>query len=98
MNTDRDTIIKLAQEAGLEHRAAAEEFNSPYCDGVYLDDLERFAAIVEQHLIQQGYRQRKPLTDEDIDRIDACIDKFTPLREGKRLFARAVERAHGIKE
>jgi hypothetical protein len=43
-------------------------------------------------------QQRKPLTDEDIDRIDACIDKFTPLREGKRLFARAVERAHGIKE
>ena len=42
--------------------------------------------------------QRKPLTDEEIDRIDACIDKFTPLREGKRLFARAVERAHGIGE
>ena len=42
--------------------------------------------------------QRKPLTEEEIDRIDACIDKFILLKEGKRLFARAVERAHGIKE
>ena len=33
------------------------------------------------------------LTEQEIDRIDACIDKFIPLREGKRLFARAVERA-----
>jgi hypothetical protein len=40
--------------------------------------------------------QRKPLSEEEIDRIDACIDKFTPLREGKRLFARAIEQAHGI--
>jgi hypothetical protein len=42
--------------------------------------------------------QRKPLTDEEIRRIIACIDKFTPVREGMRQLARAIERAHGIGE
>ena len=43
---NRDDIIRMAREIGLEHREAAEELNSPYCDGIYLDDLERFAALV----------------------------------------------------
>ncbi len=30
----------------MEHREHADEVNSEYCDGVHLDDLERFAAFV----------------------------------------------------
>ena len=30
----------------MEHREHADEVNSEYCDGVHLDDLERFAALV----------------------------------------------------
>ena len=33
------------------------------------------------------------LTEDEIDLIDACINKLIPLSEGKRLFARAVEKA-----
>ena len=42
----REEIIRMAREAGLQHREAAEELYSPHCDGIYLDDLERFAALV----------------------------------------------------
>ena len=38
-------------------------------------------------------RTMVPLTEEEIDRIDACIDESTPLKEGKSLFARAIENA-----
>lgn len=44
----RNEIIRMAREIGLEYREAAEELNSPYCDGIYLDDLERFAAAIER--------------------------------------------------
>ena len=42
----REEIIRMAREAGLQHREAAEELYSPHCDGIYLDDLDRFAALV----------------------------------------------------
>ena len=42
----RDEIIRMAQEIGLDYKTSAEEFNSPYCDGIYFDDLECFAALV----------------------------------------------------
>ena len=42
----RDDIIRMAREAGMEHREHADEVNSEYCDGVHLDDLERFAALI----------------------------------------------------
>ena len=43
---NRDEIIRLAREAGLQHEEAAEEFFSLHYTGIYLDDLERFAALV----------------------------------------------------
>ena len=39
--------------------------------------------------------QRKPLTDEEIESINV---KFAGSRDLARLFARAIEAAHGIKE
>ena len=38
-------------------------------------------------------RTMVPLTEEEINRIDVCIDESTPLKEGKSLFARAIENA-----
>ncbi len=43
---NRDEIIRLAREAGLQHEEAAEEFFSLHYTGIYLDDLERFVALV----------------------------------------------------
>lgn len=44
----RDDIIRLAREAGLT--VCRDEW-------VFGEMLARFAALVEQHLISQGYRQ-----------------------------------------
>jgi hypothetical protein len=41
----RDDIIRLAREAGFEFKDRAEP------------RIERFAGLVEQHLISQGYRK-----------------------------------------
>lgn len=43
---NREDIIRMAQEAGMEFRENADEFNTAYCDGVHRDELERFAALV----------------------------------------------------
>ncbi len=42
----RDDIIRMAREAGMEYHEAVEEMHSPMTDGVWLEDLEDFAALV----------------------------------------------------
>jgi hypothetical protein len=75
----RDDIIRMAREAGMEHREHADEVNSEYCDGVHLDDLERFAALVAaaernklaQWMMTQGYATGHGDTTEDLlDELD----------------------------
>lgn len=43
---NRDDIIRMARETGMEYHKAIEEMHSPMTDGVWLEDLERFAALV----------------------------------------------------
>ena len=45
---NRDDIIKLTREAGMEFREHADEFNTAYCDGIHRDQLARFADLVAQ--------------------------------------------------
>jgi hypothetical protein len=75
----RDDIIRMAREAGMEHREHADEVNSEYCDGVHLDDLERFAALVAaaernkvaQWMIDHSYATGHGDTTEDLlDELD----------------------------
>ena len=40
----REDIILMAQEADIKFKT--DVFCSDFCDGVYEDDLERFAALV----------------------------------------------------
>jgi hypothetical protein len=42
----REDIIRMALEAGIEHLENVEEMRSPMSDGVWLEDLEHFAALV----------------------------------------------------
>ena len=42
----KDEIIRMARETGMEYHEAIEEMHSPMTDGVWLEDLERFAALV----------------------------------------------------
>jgi hypothetical protein len=70
----RDDIIRMGREAGMEHREHADEVNSEYCDGVHLDDLERFAALVRadernkvaQWMMAQGYATGHGDTTKDL--------------------------------
>ena len=43
---NRDDVIRMAREAGMAYRAKIEEFSTPMRDGVDVDDLAKFAALV----------------------------------------------------
>ena len=43
-------------------------------------------------------QQRKPLTREQIDTVWSSLGSFTDRESDYRIFARAIERAHGIGE
>jgi len=47
----QDEIIKMAREADIKHRTNV--FYSQFCDGVYADDLERFAKLVANHVSRE---------------------------------------------
>lgn len=82
---NREEIIAWAREAGIAYRARIEEFNSPLMDGVNLDDLAKFAALVAKHTLanidpssfmswQEGYNagaaaERERFADECIDLV-----------------------------
>ncbi len=42
----RDDMIKLAREAGIEYSKNLNQMVSPYCDGVHMDELEKFVNLV----------------------------------------------------
>ena len=44
----RDDIIRMAREAGIEHHENVDEMRSPFCDGVWFEDLEHFSALVAE--------------------------------------------------
>ncbi|NCA02835.1 MAG: hypothetical protein EBS87_11870 [Sphingomonadaceae bacterium] len=59
----RDDIIRMAREAGLKVGTNLSNITLVGAPSEYglahltIDELKRFAALVEQHLIQQGYRK-----------------------------------------
>ena len=59
-------------------------------------------ALARTVMLDQTYHdaQRKPLTDEEIDKLPWEPHEGNPMTfaEGLRYFARAIEAAHGIKE
>ena len=42
----QDEIIRMAREAGLSYSQTLDELKTPFCDGVHIEELERFAALV----------------------------------------------------
>jgi len=39
-------IIRLVEEAGIEYSKNLNQIVSPYCDGVHMDELEKFINLV----------------------------------------------------
>ena len=97
-------------------RGLAEPAQEPVAWGVFEgENLHDFFTLREDAAQMAGYKgshavvaplyaappQRKPLTDEEIDRItDAqwASNNHKPIYAAHRAYARAVEAAHGIKE
>ena len=48
--TDSD-IIRLAEQAGINYRKNTEEFYSDFCDGISLDDIKKFAALLAAEIM-----------------------------------------------
>ena len=82
----RDDIIRMAREAGIEHHENVDEMRSPFCDGVWFEDLEHFAALVaaaereacasiEVHLTtpNRDYTNMSPLDAYEAALMDAAM-------------------------
>jgi hypothetical protein len=62
---------------------------SPADDG-FSDTIERIESWLREHFSAPPQRTGVDLTDEELDLLDKDIDARVPLKQGKRLFARAV--------
>ena len=64
----QDEIIKMAIGIGLEYRQNNNEINTPYCDGIHIDELRLFAELVAQHEREKSLKLWMLL--DDIDTAD----------------------------
>jgi len=78
------------------HTSGLMHFNKTF-HGVYTDTATEIVAVYTH---PAPAAQRKPLTDEQIDKLPWGPHEGNPMTfaEGLRDFARAIEAAHGIKE
>lgn len=98
--------MRAAIEAALREMPAPEpvaslmtNIQSGDVEVVWNDDGFDRALWVETPLYTHPPQQRKPLTDEEIDRITDqqwAANNHKPVYAAHRAYARAVERAHGI--
>jgi hypothetical protein len=62
----KDDIIRIAKEAGMQYREHLDQMATPYCDGVYMEELERFAALVAAATLKNSV-----MTDEEYEQAMA---------------------------
>jgi hypothetical protein len=55
------------------------------------------AVVTEPRPYLSGIYKSKPLTDQEIDDISDGVSNYIDTYAGRREFARAIERRHGIK-
>jgi hypothetical protein len=55
------------------------------------------AVVTEPRPFLSGIYKSKPLTDQEIDNISDEVSNYIDTYAGRREFARAIERRHGIK-
>jgi hypothetical protein len=55
------------------------------------------AVVTEPRPFLSGIYKSKPLTDQEIDDISDGVSHYIDTYAGRREFARAIERRHGIK-
>jgi len=55
------------------------------------------AVVTEPRPVLYGIYKSKPLTDQEIDDISDGVSNYIDTYAGRREFARAIEKRHGIK-
>lgn len=90
----RDDIIRMAREAGADEHYVSDADDIPWSVEFSLTNLETFISLVEQNLIQQGYRQCAKgqrttqfcglLQDAVLAEREACARLVEPNAEHKR--------------
>lgn len=81
MSIDRETVIRLAREAGIPVGICA---GNPT-----VADMERFSTLVMGH-------GRKPLTDTELEEVFLFVRPGPTVRDWMLRFGRAIEVLHGI--
>jgi hypothetical protein len=76
----KDEILSMAMKSGIVYNQSLNEFNTPFSDGVYLDDLADFAALVAE-------KEREACAK--VCEADAFVEQWKGLSEAaKRIRAR----------
>ena len=93
--TDEYKVCSLEEAEKFAERRKMNKPNyvaeAPYQPG-YED-----AVVTEPQPFLCGIYKTKPLTDQEIDDISDGVSNYIDTYAGRREFARAIEKAHGIK-
>jgi len=93
--TDEYKVCSLEEAEKFAKRRKMNKPNyvaeAPYQPG-YED-----AVVTEPKPFLSGIYKSKPLTDQEIDDISDGVSNYIDTYAGRREFARAIERRHGIK-
>jgi len=93
--TDEYKVCSLEEAEKFAERRKMNKPNyvaeAPYHPG-YED-----AVVTEPRPFLCGIYKSKPLTDQEIDDISDGVSNYIDTYAGRREFARAIERRHGIK-
>lgn len=87
--------VELAMEQAQVFASAWSLVGSQFDSG---DMLERAEEEMKTLRLMLNLRQRKPLTDEEIDKLFIAAISTGAVSQYDIRFARAIEAAHGIKE
>jgi hypothetical protein len=87
---NRENIIKLAREAD-------REWDTDYADRIMFEFLSEFANLIEQHLIESGYRKcaEGQRTTQYCAMVEEAVKKEREACACVRMFRRAAIRARG---
>lgn len=97
---NKELIIQMAREAGLEFNQTLCEFSTPFCDGAGLEELERFFQLATEwerkrtrNAMKRAFRRLIGFVRADEREACAKICDTTPPEP----FRPSIEAAHAIR-
>ena len=62
---NKEDIIRIALEAGMQYRKNLDQLCTPYCDGVYIDEIEKFVSLVAAAEREACAKMCEEISDEE---------------------------------